>query len=608
MRFLITIPPSPFHKVMKVAFLENFLTIRGSTVALYDYAHYNETLLHHESIVITQPFEAVENHQDASQDVYDKFEKRFPTFYYGDVGEIQAIVDREKPDVLYILKYGLRDGKYDAFQNTKTLMHCVFDPREPHGDSFCVISPWLNTSYQTQCPVLPHMVNLPNVEGDLRAQLGIPQQAVVFGRHGGFQEFDHPVAQAAVARLAASHPDMYFVFMNTAVFTPPQKNVLFLDKCTDPVYKVQFINTCDAMLYARSRGETFGLAIAEFSSRNKPVFAPSEAPEQMHRTLLQDKAYWYTDEEDLCAQLVAFRPDVAKHLDWNMHKAYTPENVMSIFQDQLTAVMRPDRLCYVTAFLDIKRDQWQHFQRSVATYFQEFQPMLDMFLHHPDAPEHDFVIFMDHAHAHHLPRVLPPNIMVQEIDEMYLQDRSPLWQRMEREEAIMASEAYQTIVRHRLHHPEHCNPKYTMINHCKVDFLQLAMEVVPKATHFAWVDFGYCKTPESMPSRFLDLAKVEKSKVNYTLINQINPAMDGKVLYTLQHAPEKVGGFFFCGSKTAILAYRNLYHAMHQALHEHNVVDDDQHVALLCYLQKPDLFCMHHLGGFHRALTTFQKA
>ena len=592
----------------KIAFLENFLAIRGTSTALYDYAHYNETLLHNESIVITQPFSAVRTHQDASEDVYEKFAKRFPVFFFDNVSEVQSIIDREKPDVVYILKYGIKDGKYDSFQNTKTLMHCVFDPRDPHGDSFCVISPWLNLAFKTDFPVLPHIVSLPDVHTHLRERLGIPREAVVFGRYGGVNEFDHPVAQKAVVRMAASHPDMYFVFMNTAVFAPPHKNIIHLDKSTDPVFKTEFINTCDAMLYARSRGETFGLAIAEFSSRNKPVFAPRDAPEQMHRLLLQENAYWYTDVDDLCAKIAAFRPEVAKQQDWNMYKAYTPAHVMSIFQERLTALMRPDRLCYVTAFLDIQRDKWQYFQRNAATYFQEFQPTLDMFLHHADASQYDLVIFMDHAHAHHLPRVLPPNVIVQEIDEVYMHDHSPLWQRMGREQAIMASEAYQAIVRHRLHHPEHSNPKYTMINHCKVDLMQLAMGLVPEATHFAWVDFGYCKTPESIPSQFVDLAKVDKNKVNYTLINPIDPATDGHVIHTLQQAPEKVGGFFFCGSKAAILAYRELYHAMHQALHEHNVVDDDQHVALLCYLQKPELFCMHHLGGFHRALTTFQKS
>ena len=211
-------------------------------------------------------------------------------------------------------------------------MHCVFEPRDPHGDVCCVISPWLNLAFQTNLPVLPHMVALPDVSQDLRGELNIPAHATVFGRHGGWQEFDHPVAQRVVERVARQHTHIYFVFMNTKPFCAPLPNIIFLDKSTDVVRKTMFINTCNAMIYGRSRGETFGLAIGEFSIKNKPVFAPVQALEKMHRILLQDRAYWYTDEEDLYHQMVTFDPQVAATLDWNMHSQYTPENVMQVFQ------------------------------------------------------------------------------------------------------------------------------------------------------------------------------------------------------------------------------------------------------------------------------------
>lgn len=265
------------------------------------------------------------------------------------------------------------------------------------------------------------------------------------------------------------------------------------------------------------------------------------------------------------------------------------------------------RLCYVTCYLDIRRDLWTHFHRTVDVYFEHFHPLLRMFVDHPDAPQHDFVVFLDKTMLDRLPQNLPSHVRVVPIDEEYLAAHCPLWRRMDREREIMESPAYQSVVRPRIHHPEHHNPKYTLINHCKVDLVWNAVAMVPEATHFAWVDFGYCKDPSTVPQNFLDLSKMNPDKVNYTVINPIDPAVDGNVQYTLQHAPEKVGGFFFCGSKEALAEYRELYHATHQQLQDDNVVDDDQHIALLCYLRRPNLFCMHHLGGWHRALTSFQK-
>ena len=265
------------------------------------------------------------------------------------------------------------------------------------------------------------------------------------------------------------------------------------------------------------------------------------------------------------------------------------------------------KLCYVTSFLDIKREKWQHFQRTTAEYFREFQPLLDMFLTHPDAPMYDLIIFIDKHHVTKLNgRIFPSNIIVQEIDEEFLVENSVLWRRMEREKEIMESEAYKNIVRHRLHHPEHHNPKYTLINHCKVDFMYLAMSL-SDATHFCWVDFGYFKNSQTIPRNFIDLEKLDKDKINYTLINPIDHERDDNVMYQLQHAPEKVGGFFFSGSREALATYQRLYHDFHERLQRINIVDDDQHLALMCYFTKPSLFCFHHLGGFHRALTHFQK-
>ena len=49
---------------------------------------------------------------------------------------------------------------------------------------------------------------------------------------------------------------------------------------------MKFVNASDCMIHARARGETFGLAIAEFSIRNKPIIAYSNPPEKAHLDIL----------------------------------------------------------------------------------------------------------------------------------------------------------------------------------------------------------------------------------------------------------------------------------------------------------------------------------
>jgi hypothetical protein len=44
-----------------IAFLSNKLTLRGTEVALYDYADYNEKILGNKSVIITRDYEIIKN-------------------------------------------------------------------------------------------------------------------------------------------------------------------------------------------------------------------------------------------------------------------------------------------------------------------------------------------------------------------------------------------------------------------------------------------------------------------------------------------------------------------------------------------------------------------
>ena len=72
--------------------------------------------------------------------------------------------------------------------------------------------------------------------------------------------------------------------------------------------KVRFVQTCDAMLHARAEGETFGLAVAEFSLCNKPVITWSASQDRYHIEVLGQKGIYYRAAEDLRRILRVFRP------------------------------------------------------------------------------------------------------------------------------------------------------------------------------------------------------------------------------------------------------------------------------------------------------------
>jgi hypothetical protein len=331
---------------MRIAFIENHLSIRGTTQSIYDYADQNEHILHNESFIITRPYHLVQHSIDADKIVYDKFASRFKICYYTHVSEIPAILQAERADAAYVQKSGdSGDGLYN-FGVCKTFVHAVFQPRCPHGDFYAGISDWLNIQFKTNIPVLPYIATLPNCDDNMRETLQIPKDAIVFGRHGGYDAFDLVEAQQAVERVSRERPDIYFVFLHTRPFCSARKNIIHLTRITDPIEKVKFINTCDAMVYGRSEGETFGLAIAEFSMRNKPIFGIYEHHKMeslMHKVILKDRAFWWKTEEELVQKMLAFTPeqrDTCQKEDWNMYRDYSPENVMKLFDSMMKYMIR----------------------------------------------------------------------------------------------------------------------------------------------------------------------------------------------------------------------------------------------------------------------------
>lgn len=262
-------------------------------------------------------------------------------------------------------------------------------------------------------------------------------------------------------------------------------------------------------------------------------------------------------------------------------------------------------VCYVTAYLEIGREQWVHFKRTFEEYFSAFLKFLEVFSKNTE--NNSLIIFIDKLYFEKVQEKVKniSNVNIISIDEEYMKNNSLLWNRMESEEKIMKSERYISLISHRSHCPETHNPKYTLINHAKVDFMKLGVDM-NKSEYFCWVDFGYCSVEDRIPRSLLDIEKLDKKRINYTLINPID-SRDTNPIYTLIYAPERFGGFFFFGNRDIILDYQKLYHKVHLDFQNLGLVDDDQHIAMRCYFENSDMFSLYNLGGWHKALRFFEK-
>lgn len=280
---------------MRVLFHTNTLNFRGTTVAITDYARYNQEILGNESVIAYCNTYGQEKDMGNEPSVIDTLEKEFKVVGYR-AGYLEGKIDDNKIDLAYFINSGKREK---LPTNCKTAVHAVFQFNEPHGDRYAYISKWLSDEMASgSIPYVPHIVDLPRSNTNYRKALGIRDDQIVVGRIGGYYTFDIPGVQEYIKRLVSTNDRFVFLFVGTEAFID-HPNVRFINEIHSPEKKARFINTCDCMIHARQRGESFGLSIAEFLSLNKPVLAWNGGHDRNHLEMLKDSGTLYNNEDDL---------------------------------------------------------------------------------------------------------------------------------------------------------------------------------------------------------------------------------------------------------------------------------------------------------------------
>ena len=312
-----------------VGFLTNKLTLRGTEIAMFDYAHFNENILNNKSIILTRNYDNIKDQNNSSLELYIKFKIRFQVEYYLNQQNIDEIVERHKITHLYIIKY----GTYDGLVSNKciNLIHCVFNTSQPHGQIYSAISADVNRLFNTNYPVVPHMIRNYGTNQDLREELNIPSDAIVFGRYGGLETFNIIFVHQAIQKILETRTNIYFIFMNTYNFYV-HKNIIYLNGTSSMEYKHKFINTSDAMIHARLQGETFGIACGEFAIQLKPIITWDGSNQRNHINILSEKAVLYSDYESVYKILNEFTKN-KYNMKLNGYFEYTPEKIMKIFNN-----------------------------------------------------------------------------------------------------------------------------------------------------------------------------------------------------------------------------------------------------------------------------------
>ncbi len=310
---------------MRIGFEAGAINERGMSVALYDYALGAQELLGHEVFVFYSEGSSVPA-------VVEKFSKTLTMIPVESAGGSGPASEPYKLD----FGYYIRDGRArpTGLAAERSGIHAVFRHFEPHGDVYAYVSDWL-AGWMTggKAPAVPHIVNLPEADGNLRRDLNIQGDAFVVGRYGGFDQFNIEFAHSAVGEALSRRSNLHFLFVNTEKFIDHPR-ALFLPPVVSPEEKARFIASCDAGLNAKKIGESFGLAIAEFLMFGKPVFSWAGGMDQNHVAMTPKKEWIYRTRRDLVRLLTDYHPS---HADSDLARAsvtgFRPGSVMERFED-----------------------------------------------------------------------------------------------------------------------------------------------------------------------------------------------------------------------------------------------------------------------------------
>ena len=368
----------------------NQLNRRGVEVANYDYITALQRLLEHQIVVAcVTPQHVLDEEAAQVPDVFDRFDKacdggiqgyefggrgweeRAPvgTWRYGGPNLVAKVRDL-KCDMLYSLKSGeiASAPQVDEYSlRVPWAIHAVFTAHEPHGTMYAAVSKEVSLSQKClldskdpDSTFVDHIVdltedekrmNISRLRSHKRAELGIPSSSLVLCRHGGETTFNIDFVVQNIVTLVDANESVHLVLMNTLPLATQHARIHEVEGESTIIGKARFFAMCDAMLHARADGETFGLAVAEFSLRNKPVITYNghdlEGYARAHLDILGDRGLYYHDVNSLHNIIAHLAREGISNRSWNAYAAYSSSNII---------------LKFMRVFIKPAQDWWEQVQ------------------------------------------------------------------------------------------------------------------------------------------------------------------------------------------------------------------------------------------------------
>ena len=313
--------------MMNIAFYVDEMNYRGVANSTFQYALQNQKILKNKSII----FYNKKNYRN-QKEVINRFKKKFKLIGISFFKDIEKYKKKLFIDYIYVQKSG---EKNDLLSNTiKTLVHSVYPQKlnQTHGHRFVYISEWLSKNFSNnKIPFVPLITEVRKNKNNLKNELRINKAKLIFGCYGGASSFDLKFVQSAIIDIVKRRKDIVFIFLNIKKFYN-HKQIKFLKGTLNEGYKKKFINSCDAMIYARSLGESFGLSIGEFAIENKRIISYKFNRHRAHCSNIPDTQLTEYYSYNSFIKIISNFKKKSSNLH-NKYKDFSKKKVMKNFQN-----------------------------------------------------------------------------------------------------------------------------------------------------------------------------------------------------------------------------------------------------------------------------------
>ena len=242
--------------------------------------------------------------------------------------------------------------------------------------------------------------------------------------------------------------------------------------------------------------------------------------------------------------------------------------------------MSDNELIFVTAFKDINRNNWQHYNLSNGRYIDYFYTLANNI-------KYKLIVYLEDDIKNIVikNKSFGDNIIFEDLKKV-----NTFYNKfIDNDRKIITSEAYKNkIPDYRKHLPENLYSEYNLINHSKINFVSHTKKTYPNYLFYAWIDFGRMnETIDNVPKN-IDISLIPTDKITYHCVN--NPPLNRIPAYDML----KSNSVYFLGSSfivpnNLVEMFESIWEKKLIEWQEINVSDDDQNLVLQLYFDNVEL-------------------